>query len=168
MIAIQNNEFETIPAFHHIAGDSLGTWSERDIVTAMIKFLSQCSQFDCAQYYIDIATTHDDDQYLIDLQDTIAQDITENCPLADYCTIELTDSEWKVSPYIDDELLKIDSIADKLIIIDTHTDDITIVKTAHYSYLYIDSFGNTLLMQWNATNLKYISVWSIDTGDNSA
>lgn len=148
------NEFETIPAYTHIAGDSLGTWSPRDIVTAMVMLLQSASSYDCRQLWQDIATTYDDEQYLIDVQSDIAQTIQDNCPLADYCTVELHDSEWRVVPYIDDDLQRLNFFPDT-------TSPFESDYMVQYDILVVNDHGNVDLMQWDHNKREYTLTWSM-------
>jgi len=146
------NEFETIPAFTSIAGDTLGTCTQREIACEMLKVLETASSVGCSQLWQDIATTTDDDQYLIDIQADLSQAIQDNCPLPDYCTVELQDGEWLVLPYVDDDLPRLEDTPDNLATIDGQT---------AYDILVVNDHGNVDFKQWDHNQCEYVTQWAM-------
>lgn len=146
------NQFETIPAFEIITSR---LDSQRAIACDLIKALQRASSFDCSQLWQDIATTNDNDQYLIDIQADIAQTIQDNCPLPDYCTIELQDSEWRVVPYIDTDLPHLSHNPCYV------TQPCEFDGHKAYDIIVVNDHGNTDLMQWNDQKREYITTWAM-------
>jgi len=143
-----NNEFETIPAFTHVAGDTAGTWSQRQIAVEMAKTLETVSSdsYICHQTFIDIASSDDDDQFLMDVQQNLADMLTEHAPIPDYTNIALQDGEWFVKPYLDDELQRFDDCPDEF------SDDTILIVNDH---------GNVTCMQWSESEKEYQSIWAM-------
>lgn len=148
MVTTQN-EFETIPAFTSIAGDTLGTWTQREIACRLIETLGKCSQYDTMQLYINTANCTDDDlETMFDIQADTADLITDNCPLPDYCTIYLQDGEWLVMPHIDDNLPRYDDIPDT-------------PNNGEYEILLVNDHGNVNFMTWNDQKREYVTQWAM-------
>jgi len=148
MITTQN-EFIPVKAFTHIAGSSLGTWSNRDTACQMVTILNQVSQYDCAKLWEDIATESDDGAYLIDVQDDVADLLNEYMPMVEFCTVCLEDGEWSVIPSIelaDDECENFSDYQDD------YKGDFILVTNDH---------GNVTCMQWNDIEREYITIWDM-------
>ena len=141
------NEFETIEAFTSIAGDSLGTWSDRETTAAMLEAVDTVTARDTHKLWVELARCTDDDpNNMWEIQRDAADLLNEFAPLPPYCVIDLTNSEWRVSPYLDDELERFEDTPE-----DYQGDDVLIVN----------DHGNVTLMHWNAADREYESVWSM-------
>ena len=141
------NEFETIPAFETLAGCNVGENSPRSVVTELVKVLEMTTQADCSQYWRDIATSMDDDDYLVTLQDDLAQEIEDRAPIADYCTVSKQGEEWVVLPYIDEDLQRFDETPTE-----TQGSDHILVISDH---------GNVTCMWWDCSKNEYVEIWSM-------
>lgn len=145
MITVRN-EFETIPVFEHIAGSPLGSWTNREITAELIQVLGKTTSVDVCGYWKDLAECDDDSDWIRKMQDAIADEITQNAPLPPYCTVSLEDNEWRVRPYIDDSLDRVDQLPDE------YTED---------ELLLINDHGNTSLYTWNPATAEYDEQWAM-------
>ena len=142
-----SNEFETIKAFTHIAGCSLGTRTALETCAALIDCLDKTTQIDTCKLWRELAQWPDNGRVDIwELQQDVADQITENAPLADYCTVSLNDGEWRVIPYVPDDIDRVDDIPED------YTED---------QLLYVNDHGNVTLYHWHDQKREYIEVWSM-------
>lgn len=141
------NQFETIPAFTHIAGSNNGSCSNKGIAFDMLKAYDKIrseNHVSSDKMWCDLAWCNDDDEYLLTLQAEIAELITQTDRLPRYCTIELQDGEWLVLPYIDESLERFSDIPD--------------IKTDDY-ILVVNDHGNVACMEWDQG--EYKSIWDM-------
>lgn len=148
MITVRN-EFEAIPAFTHIAGCSLGTWSDYETTEAMVKAAVSVSSHGAVlnlKAEFDALPDNDMDAQdaMYEMQQEAAEYIADH--VDDYCTVELRDGEWLVIPYIDDELPSFNDYQDDY--------------RGQY-ILVINDHGNTTLQRWRFDKSEYETVWSV-------
>jgi hypothetical protein len=159
MITVRN-EFETVPAWEHIAGDSLGTWSERETTAELIKVLDKVSQEDTARWWKELALLNDEDtQEMTDMQGDLADILNEIAPLPTSCIVALGDGEWRVVPYIDEEVPMLS------------TDDWDALDTSvrGFDHLYVvNDHGNVTCYEWQEWRIdeiqdrgKYKEIWAM-------
>ena len=160
MISVRN-EFETIEAFTHIAGCSLGTHSARVTAVELIKALQTVTQHDCAGFWIDLAKCSDDEEAdICDIQSDVADAFNEQAPMAESCSLSLEDSEWRVTPHIDDDMPKFEETPEDDEGFDSNPDNDDHI-------LVVNERGNTTLFAWCDYAIKYnqtngwVEVWSI-------
>ena len=150
-----NNEFETVPAFTHIAGCSLGTWSQLDNLQGCIDAVSSTTQTDCKEYkaMIDKYDHGNDisshDSFIIDEMIEEMIDILNNdMPIPDSCSVSWQDNELLVLPYIDDEIPRYEDIPDNL-------------QNGDYTIYVVNDHGNVTCMYWDDQKREYISQWDM-------
>ena len=143
------NEFETIPAFTHIAGCSLGTWSDYDsakaLVDAAVSISSDSSVLKLKAEFEEISED-DETGILYEFQDDATQFINDHDTLEDYCSLSVDDGEWIVRPYIDDELPSFDDYQEEF-----QGDHILIVN----------DHGNTTCQRWDYSTNEYKTIWDV-------
>jgi len=152
MITVRN-EFEPVPAFEHISGDSLGTWTQRETTSAMIQAVYMTTSVDTLHAWRDLAETNDDDlENMVDIQDWCAGELIEHMPMPFSCTVALGDNEWRVVPYIDDEVPRMS------------TDDWDEVdQNQHgFDHVYVvNDHGNVTCWEWRQDKVEYVSIWAM-------
>jgi hypothetical protein len=152
MITVRN-EFETVPAWEHIAGDSLGTWTERETTARMIEVLATVSQEDTTHRWKELALLNDEDtQEMTDMQDELAGLLNGNMPIPASCSVRLRDGEWKVLPYLDEDLPRLPDYQWESIRASGHGYDIVYVVNDH---------GNVTCYEWNEAVLEYEDIWAM-------
>ena len=142
-----SNEFETIPAWEHIAGCSLGTWSDYDTAKALVDAAVAISSDSGAltmQSELNEVNEDDTSGILFDFQDDAAEYINNHATIEDYCSLDVQDGEWIVRPYIDDELPSFDDYQD-----DYQGDHVLIVN----------DHGNVTCQRWNGK--AYVTIWDM-------
>jgi len=153
MITVRN-EFETVPAYEHIAGSSLGTWTNRETTIALIKTLETTSNYDCAPLYKEMAETTDDDtDFMFETQHEVASYLDDYMPMPEFCSVVLDDNEWRVVPSIeqaDDECKNFSDYPD------TYQGDFILVTNDH---------GNVTCQQWKPAFVncapEYVTIWDM-------
>ena len=149
-----HNEFETVPAFEHIAGDSLGTWTQRETTAEMIHAIDLISDQDrTSVLWIYLAKAADDDlEEMTGLQEQAADILNEHMPMPAYCRVTLQDNEWRVLPYLDEEVPRMS------------TDDWDEVdQNQHgFDHVYVvNDHGNVTCWEWRQDKVEYVSIWSM-------
>jgi hypothetical protein len=150
MITTSKN-LETIPAWEHVAGSSLGTWSEVEITEALIKAVESIrsdssvhelrEDWEKLNYFLNGRQDHD---AIYDFQVDAVDLINSHGTVEDYCTLDVQDGEWMVRPYIDDELPRFDDYQD-----DYQGDHVLIVN----------DHGNATCQRWNGK--AYVTIWDM-------
>ena len=149
MITVRN-EFETVPAFEHIAGSSFGTGSNRESACQLLKTLQTVSGYDCLKLWQDIAETNDENfDQLIDIQDEIAELLNEYMPMPEFCSVVLDDNEWRVIPSIENADEDCKNFADYQ---DDYQGDFILVTNDH---------GNVTCQQWLQGEMVYVTIWDM-------
>ena len=141
MVTVRN-EFEAIPAFEHLAGSSFGTWSDLEVTETMLEIARKVSS---TTFLPDLEPSEDDAQcvhYMV--QQECAEEIQHH--VAPFCTVELLDNEWRVLPYIDDELPQVEDYPEE------HIGDYI---------LQVNDHGNVTLLEWQYNQNDYRSVWAM-------
>jgi hypothetical protein len=147
-----SNEFETIPAWEHISGCSLGTWSDYDTAKALVDAaVSVCSNSDVIELQEDFEKIAENDTtgVLLEFQDDAAEFINTHGTMEDYCGLNVEDGEWMVRPYIDDELPRFDDYRWGLYKDDYQGDHVLIVN----------DHGNVTCQRWNGK--AYVTIWDM-------
>ena len=147
MITVRN-EFETIPAFESIAGDTFGTSTPREVTIEMLENLEKVTScIDLIPYYKTLAALSDEStDEMEEMQEELAGHFNDEAPLAPYCLVELQEGEWRVVPQIDDEVPRVDECPDE------YMEDYVYVVNDH---------GNVTLMGWEHSKNEYQSIWSM-------
>lgn len=143
------NEFETVPAFEHIAGCFLGTWSNRESTCELLRTLHKVSDYDCMKLWQDIAYAGDDSDQWFEIQDEIAELLNEYMPMPEFCRVVLDDNEWKIIPSIelaDEDCKNFDDYQDD------YQGDFILVTNDH---------GNVTCQQWLQGEMTYITIWDM-------
>lgn len=152
MITVRN-EFEAVPAFEHIAGDSLGTWTERETTTALIEVLETVSQVDTARLWKDLAMLSDDDfGDMLDIQEEVVCELNESMAMPAYCHVTLQDNEWRVTPYIDEEVVCMSTDVWYEVDQNQHGFDHVYVVNDH---------GNVTCWEWREDKVEYVPIWAM-------
>ena len=146
MITVRN-QFESVPAYEHVAGCSLGTWSNRESACALLDALETTSHHDCAPLWKVIAENHDESDIWFDVQDEIAQLLNENMPMPEFCSVTLQDNEWHVLP-------SLECAQDEATSLDDYPDD----YVSDY-ILVVNDHGNVTCQQWSGG--EYVTIWDM-------
>ncbi len=149
------NEFETVPAFEHIAGSNNGSWTMRETAFSLISTLETISSYDTSRLYKDLAECNDDDGYLDDMQLEVMELLNEYMPMPEFCSVSLNDGEYTVTPYIDeyDDTPRLSDYPDTL-----YKDESGMV---HYTIFIVNDHGNVTCQTWNDQKREYITQWDI-------
>lgn len=142
-------------AFHHIAGCSLGTWSNRDTALACIDFIQEVENHpgynetfpDLARYYRELASESSDGDIDVEYYASLIEGEC-NHVLPASCCFSWGDGEFRITPYIDDCLLSFDELPEKL----TPIEDVIYVVNDH---------GNTDCYEWQHGENEYKLIWSM-------
>jgi len=150
MITVRN-EFETVPAWEHLAGCSLGSWTVRATTLELIKVLDTTTQSDPVPYLKELAGLGDDlKQDMYDLQEDIVSELNEYMPMPAYCHVALNDNEWQVIPYIDEELPRLEDVPEEY-------------QEGHI--LQISDHGNVTCYEWQqcpaGCHGEYKEIWAM-------
>lgn len=148
MITVRN-EFETIKAFEHVAGESTGTWSVRETAATMIDVVAMVTATDVEYFWRELAKLNDDQiDEMFELQTELAEELNDSAPLPPYCHVTLDDNEWRVTPEVPDpfEVSRVEGLPDE------YTEDELLVVTDH---------GNATLYSWNPNTFEYDEAWSM-------
>lgn len=148
MITVRN-EFETIKAFEHIAGQSTGTWNVRETAATMINVVSMVTNIDTERYWKELAELNDDQtDEMFELQTDLAHELNDKAPLPPYCTVSLDDNEWRVIPSLPDpeEVERVEELPEYC------TEDELLVLNDH---------GKATLYTWNPNTFEYDEQWEI-------
>jgi hypothetical protein len=148
MITVRN-QFETINAYQHIAGDSGGSCSARETAATMINVVSMVTVIDTERFWRELAELNDDqDGAMCELQEEMAGVLNDNAPLPPYCYIALEDNEWRVTPVIPEpeDVERVEGLPDD------YTEEELLVVSDH---------GNATLYTWNPNTLEYDEQWGM-------
>lgn len=148
MITVRN-EFETLEAFEHIAGQSNGLWSVRETAATMIDVVSMVTNIDTERFWRELAKLTDDQfDEMFEMQEELAEALNDNAPLPPYCYVTLNDNEWSVIPSIEDaeDVTRVEELPEE------RTEDELLVVTDH---------GNATLYTWNWNTFEYRQQWAV-------
>ena len=83
---------------------------------------------------------------MFDIQRDCADLLSNDAPIADYCTVSLEDNEWRVLPYLDDELPRFEECPESF-----EGDNV----------LVVNDHGNVTCYWWNSSERQYSEVWAM-------
>jgi len=146
-----------------IAGCSLGTRTQREILIDLIKVAEKCEKESWPMIAQGLVAPSEEvnhwlrqlaqysDEYFEHEMHEMAEDIVELIGsyldlLPAYCSVLLNNGEWTITPYIDHELPRFESTPDE------YVDDHVYVVNDH---------GNVSCMQWENEIKEYNCVWSM-------
>ena len=142
------NQFEAAPAYEHIAGCSLGTWSNRETAIALLEAIDTVADHDAAgKLWREAAKTHDESEWWFEIQDEAAEMLNDYLPVPEFCSVQLIDSEYSVLPSLEaaeEEATKLDDYPEDYI------SDYILVVNDH---------GNVTCQQWQ--NGEYVTIWDM-------
>ena len=142
------NELETIPAWEHVAGDSIGVADQadtaQDLINAAVAICSDSSvlklepRLDALDGQYDIYSA-----LVTNLQALAVAYINNHGTVEDYCTLNFRDGVWMIRPYVDSELPRFN-------------DSPTTFEGDHI--LIVNDHGNVTCQRWNADEKDYITI----------
>ena len=151
----------TLQAFDSLAGCSLGTWSNRDTVISMLEAVRENRDAintpdiypDLENEYRDLAKTDDDDVQPEDYEAFVVDYLDAVLPA--YCSLSWVDGEFRVTPFVDDELTKVDELP-------TDDDGEEINPDGDDHILVVTDHGNVTLFEWETVGIHHWSeVWGM-------
>lgn len=145
------NEFETVPAYEHLAGSSFGTWSDRETTIALINALDTVqSHVDTKPLYKELAALNDDNsESMIEMQEEVTDHLNYYMPMPEFCSVELYDNEFSVMP-------NLESAKEDCGILTEYPE----VRTTD-NILVVNDHGNVTCQQWNYNKLEYVTIWDM-------
>lgn len=146
-------------AFQHIAGCSLGTWSDLDSAIGCLDFIQAYDNHPgyndiypdalLKKEFRDLCVDHEN----IDL-DWYSELVTDHCSdaLPVSCAFSWDDGEFRITPFIDDDIPKFEELPEdeKEAEINPDNDDFIYVVNDH---------GNVTCYQWR--DREWISIWDM-------
>lgn len=136
-----------IEAFTHLAGSSYGTWTDYETTKAMVDIAIKVSGHPATlNLRQELETLGEDDisGAYFEIQQEASEYIQDY--VEDYCAVSLDDNEWRVTPYVDDELPTFDDYQD-----DYQGDHILIVS----------DHGNVTCQRWDYDKAEYVTIWDM-------
>lgn len=143
------NEFETVPAYEHLAGSSFGTWTERETVFRLLEIVDSTTNQDTLSLYKDLAKYGDDDTVIMELADDAVDLLNESMPMPEFCSVTLNDNEYHVMPCLgnaQEECVSYEDYPEE-----KHGDFI----------LVVNDHGNVTCQQWDYNKLEYVTIWDM-------
>jgi len=159
-----------IEPFDHIAGCSLGTWSNRDAALACLEFaknindtaLSESEKiltdWDLLKYAMELASENDEDIDPTYYSDILSEATCRNHLLPDYCSLSWNDNEFRVRPNVEsatEDCTYTGDISDELPDGNPNNSD---------NFMVVSDHGNCTLYRWQSTstlNGDWVEVWSV-------
>jgi len=145
-----------IKAFDHIAGCSLGTWSDAESVIACLDFIQTIENApeynesfpDMAKHWRELAVdlaTSEEQSLDLDYYSGLVEHYCEQA-LPYSCAYSWQDGEFRVTPYVDDCAETFEDTPE------TFVDDYVYVVNDH---------GNVSCMVWDHNNREYNELWAM-------